>query len=113
VESIRPRVRVIQADGIKNFARELAISKPVFSEMDFRTVVRLLSEPRLPDKQLKKPPKEVDIAAEETIAKVDQSLEKVTSKINFTRREWIIVGILSVLVIAVLVILITLVIFTI
>lgn len=113
VESIRPRVRVIQSDGIKNFARELAISKPVFSEMDFRTVVRLLSEPRLPDKQsLKKPPKETDIAAQETIDKVDQSLEKVTTKINFTRREWIIVGILSLLVIVVLVILITLVIFT-
>ena len=113
VESIRPRVRVIQADGIKNFARELAISKPVFSEMDFRAVVRLLSEPRLPEKQpFKKPPEEEETSVTEAVAKVDESIEKVTSRINFSRREWIIVGSLGVLAIIVSIILITLVIFT-
>ena len=113
VESIRPRVRIIQADGIKNFARELAISKPVFSDIDFRSAVRLLSDPRLPEKQkLKKAPSDIAAKMPETMAKVDENLEKVTNRINFSRREWIIVGSLVGLVIIVLIILITLVIFT-
>jgi len=113
VESIRPRVRIIQADGIKNFAREIAISKPVFSDIDFRSAVRLLSDPRLPDKQkLKKAPPDKGSKIPETMAKVDENLEKVTNRINFSRREWVIVGSLVALVIIVLIILITLVIFT-
>ena len=113
VESIRPRVRIIQADGIKNFARELAISKPVFSDMDFRSAVRLLSEPRLPEKQKgKKGPREKAAKMPETMTKVDENLEKVTKRINFSRREWVIVGSLVGLVIIVLIILITVVILT-
>ena len=113
VESIRPRVRIIQADGIKNFARELAISKPVFSDIDFRSVVRLLSDPRLPEKQkIKKGPSEKTAKMPERMAKVDENLEKVTNRINFSRREWVVVGSLVALVIIVLIILITLVIFT-
>jgi hypothetical protein len=116
VESIRPRVRVIQADGIRNFARELAISKPVFSDMDFRTAVKLLTDPRLPDKTKKKvvpeflepEPTELD----QTMAKVDESLGKVTRKINFTTREWVVVALLVVGVIVVLIALIMLIMFT-
>jgi hypothetical protein len=113
VESIRPRVRVIQADGIKNFARELAISKPVFSDMDFRSAVRLLSEPRLPKKQpRKKIPQELEEGVPEPLAKVDESIEKVTRRVNFTRREWTIIGVLIALLIIVLIALIALVVFT-
>ncbi|NQS91838.1 MAG: hypothetical protein HQ574_05455, partial [Chloroflexi bacterium] len=113
VESIRPRVRVIQADGIKNFARELAISKPIFSDMDFRSVVKLLTDPRLPDKKkIQKEPLELLDPVPDQIAKVDENIEKVTRKINFTRREWVVVGSLVAGVIIVLIGLISLVLFT-
>ena len=117
VESIRPRVRVIQADGIRNFARELAISKPVFSDMDFRAVVNLLTEPRLPDKTKKKKVapemlEPVESELDETLAKGVDSIEKVTRKANFTRREWVVVALLVVGVIGVLIALIMLIIFT-
>jgi hypothetical protein len=114
VEAIRPRVRVIQADGIKNFARELAISKPIFSNLDFRTAIKLLSEPRIPKKKPKKRvPKEApEPVVPEAIAKVDESLEKVTRRANFTRREWVIIGSLIALVIIVLIVLIALIVFT-
>jgi hypothetical protein len=117
VESIRPRVRVIQADGIKNFARELAIAKPIFSDMDFRTAIHLLTEPRLPDKTSKKkvPPPDFDEPqpVPEAIAKVDEGITKVARKANFTRREWIIIGALIALLMIVLIVLIVLVTFTI
>lgn len=113
VESIRPRVRVIQADGIKNFARELAISKPVFSDMDFRSVVKLLTDPRLPEKtKTQTEPQELMDPVPEQIAKIDESIEKVTRKINFSRREWVIVASLVGGVIIVLVVLISLVLIT-
>jgi len=113
VESIRPRVRVIQADGIKNFARELAIAKPIFSDMDFRTAVKLLAEPRLPEKpkKPKEPPELIDHLPE-TLAKVDESIEKVARKANFTRREWLIIGGLIALLIVVLIVLIIFITFT-
>ncbi|MCK4489954.1 MAG: NERD domain-containing protein [Anaerolineales bacterium] len=114
VETIRPRVRVIQADGIKNFARELAISKPVFSDMDFRNAIKLLSNPRLPakEKPTKKAPRVETSPVPDAVAKVDESLGRVTNRINFTRKEWTIVAGLIALVIIVLIILITLVIIT-
>jgi hypothetical protein len=114
VESIRPRVRIIQADGIKNFARELAISKPIFSDLDFRTAIRLLTEPRLPEKQPKKIIPKEPIAEEipEALAKVDESIVKATRKLNFTRREWVVIGSLIALLMIVLVVLIVLVVFT-
>jgi hypothetical protein len=119
VESIRPRVRVIQADGIKNFARELSIAKPVFSDMDFRTAVNLLTNPRLPDKTKKRksaaaaapppPPAATDTSpVPEALVKVDQEISRAAQRANFTRREWIIIGSLAVLVIIVLSILILL-----
>ena len=117
VESIRPRVRVVQADGIKNFARELSIAKPVFSDMDFRTAINLLTNPRLPSKTKKKkapptlPPDDPQ-AVPEALAKVDESIGRATRRANFTRREWVIIAVLVVLVIAVLATLIVLITFT-
>jgi hypothetical protein len=115
VESIRPRVRIIQADGIKNFARELAISKPIFSDLDFRTAIRLLSEPRLPEKQPRRriPKESFEEEMPEALAKVDETIVKTTRRLNFTRREWIIIGALIALLMIVLVVLIVLVVFTI
>jgi hypothetical protein len=116
VESIRPRVRVVQADGIKNFARELSIAKPVFSDRDFRAAVKLLTNPRLPvkKKKQKEPPLELMEPAPvpESIAKVDEGINKVAQKANFTRREWIVVGVLAALLIIVLIVLIVIVTFT-
>lgn len=116
VESIRPRVRIIQADGIKNFARELSITKPVFSDRDFREAVKLLTNPRLPlkEKKPKIPPPELAEPAPvpEPIVKVEENINKVARKANFTRREWIVVGILALLLIVVLIVLIGLITFT-
>jgi len=116
VESIRPRVRVIQADGIKNFARELSIAKPIFSDLDFRTAINLLTNPRLPDKtkRTKAPLPALDDTPviPEALVKVDEEIVKVTRKINFSRREWVIIAGLIALVIVVLIGLIGLVIFT-
>ena len=81
--------------------------------MDFGTVIRLLSKPKLPDKNKKKNiPQDMLDTSPDIAVKVDESLGRVTNKINFTRREWIIVGSLVALLIVVLVILITLVIST-
>ena len=116
VESIRPRVRVIQADGIKNFARELSIAKPIFSDMDFRTAINLLTNPRLPQKTRKKkaplPPLDDTPVIPEALAKVDKEIVKVARKVNFSRREWVIIVSLIALVIIVLIVLIVLVTFT-
>lgn len=113
VESIRPRVRVVQADGIKNFARELSISKPVFSDRDFKTTINLLSDPRLPSKTKKPKAPPPDLMEPEPIAeslaKVDEGITKVARKANLTRKEWVIIGVLAVLLIIVLIVLIGLV----
>ena len=110
VESIRPRVRIIQADGIKNFARELSIAKPVFSNVDFKTAVNLLTHPKLPDRTKQDQIPSIEFTEpppmSEPLAKVDEGITKAARKINFTRKEWIIIGILSILLIIVLTVLI-------
>jgi len=113
VESIRPRVRIIQADGIKNFAREISIAKPVLSDRDFKAAINLLTSPTLPKKSKKKPTPPPDLMEPqplaEPLAKVDEGIVKVARKANFTRREWIIIGVLIALLIIVLIALIMLV----
>lgn len=115
VESIRPRVRIIQADGIKNFARELSIAKAVLSDIDFKAAVNLLTHPKLPDRSMQKkalPPELMEpLPLSEPLTKVDEGITKVARKVNFTRREWIIIGVLSALLIIVLIVLIALVTF--
>ena len=118
VESIRPRARVIRADGIINFAREIATEKAIFSDIDLRTALNLLTKPRLPKKtkkEVKEVPEEPKNIPAPKPSKFDENIEKigqVTDRANFTRREWVIIGILIALVILVLVALITFVIFT-
>ncbi len=111
IESISPIVKVIRADGIKNFARRLAISKPAFTDLDFRNLLKLLTKPTLPQKEKrptqKKPSPEV---VEST--QIEERLNSLVDAVNFTRREWIVIGILLVFVILVLIGLITLIILT-
>ena len=111
IESIRPRVRVIRADGVINFARQLAIAKPVFTDIDYRNTVKLLAEPRLPKEPVKKQPPETIPQPSQTAVppKVDESIEKISQTVNFNRREWTILIGLSVLLIVVLIVLITIV----
>lgn len=111
IESIRPRVKVIRADGIINFARQLAVAKPVFTDIDFRNTVKLLSQPRLPkETSQKNPAAPVPQDTSPAVPKqVDESIEKISQAVNFNRREWIILISMAVLLIIVLIILITLV----
>ena len=111
IESIRPRVRVIRADGVINFARQVAVAKPAFTDIDYRNTVKLLAEPRLPVEPVKKkPPETVQPQAPPVVPqKVDESIDKISRAVNFNRREWTILIGLSVGLIIVLIILITLV----
>lgn len=112
IESIRPRVQVIRADGITNFARKLAIAKPAFTDIDYRNAVRLLTHPRMPEEKPEKKQPESSYYPEEPKAplppKVDESLDKISSRVNFNRREWTILIALGVLLIFVLIALILL-----
>ncbi|MDZ7844834.1 MAG: NERD domain-containing protein [Anaerolineales bacterium] len=113
IESIRPRVRVIRADGILNFARKMAIAKPAFTDIDFRNAVNLLTHPELPKEPSMKPqPEPFSEESERTIPpKVEENIQKVSSRINFNRREWTILialGVFLIIVLIALILLITL-----
>jgi hypothetical protein len=111
IESIAPVVKVVRADGIKNFARRLAISKPAFTDLDFRNLLRLLTNPSLP-KEDKKPVRIEAPSLKVEPSKIEENLNSLIDTVNFNRREWIIIGILLVFVILVLIVLITLIIIT-
>lgn len=112
IESISPLVKVVRADGIKNFARKLAISKPAFSDLDFKNALQYLTNPRLPKGEKKKKPQKAAPPAKVEPTEIEQTLNSFINAINFTTQEWIVIGILLVLVILVLIALITLVIIT-
>ncbi|MFO7944403.1 MAG: hypothetical protein R6U51_08935 [Anaerolineales bacterium] len=111
IESISPIVKVIRADGIKNFARRLAISKPEFTDLDFRNLIKLLTKPALPEKKQEPAQKEVSSPKAEPF-RFEEKLNNLVDVVNFTRQEWIIIGILIIFVILVLIALITLVLLT-
>lgn len=111
IESISPIVKVIRADGIKNFARRLAISKPAFTDLDFRNLIKLLTKPALPEKKKAPIPEEEPSPKAEPL-RFEEKLNDLVDVVNFTRQEWIIIGILIIFVILVLIALITLILLT-
>lgn len=114
VESISPIVKVLRADGIKNFARQIAIAKPAFSDLDFKNVLKLLTHPRLPKAERKpgKPQEKASPQPEVQETPLEETLNSLIASVNFDQREWIIIGILLILVIIVLIALITLIVLT-
>lgn len=111
IESISPIVKVIRADGIKNFARRLAISKPEFTDLDFRNLIKLLTNPALPEKK-KAPIPEEEPSPQAEPFRFEEKLNDLVDVVNFSRKEWIIIGILIIFVILVLIALITLILLT-
>jgi hypothetical protein len=99
VESIRPMVRVILSDAIEKFIASLAQSKTSLEPDTVRRIADLLSNP----------PKPVDEKKPEEIAPVEIPEKKKNTflaafgKVNFTPRQWFILGILQVLLVCLLI----------
>ncbi|MEA2007790.1 MAG: hypothetical protein U9O54_01610 [Chloroflexota bacterium] len=91
-------VRVLSFDAIKNFARKISASQLILDQKEKEQLVQLLSKPRPPSYSTPYPEREdspssasaprVDAAQSKTL----ESLNKITKKLNFSKRQWLLLG---------------------
>jgi hypothetical protein len=104
VESIRPVVRVILSDAIEKFIASLAQTKGALDPDAVRRIADLLSTPPQPEEE-KKPEETapVEIPAVAVPEKKKNPFLAAFGKVNFTSRQWVILGILQVLLVCFLI----------
>ncbi|MBS1250046.1 MAG: hypothetical protein MAG431_01635 [Chloroflexi bacterium] len=94
VKTKHPAVRIIPFDALKNFAREIGTSEPILSREEIIEFAKLLAKPRPPSYSTPYPEREDSPQLPDTSPKVVQDLEATIQKLNFNKRQWIILGII-------------------
>ncbi len=102
VDTKHPVVRVLSFDAIKNFARQISTSQLILDLKEKEHLIQLLSEPRLPSRAAPLPEFEdsqfldtVPISALQTDTaqfKTPSSVDNIVKKLNFSKRQWLLLG---------------------
>ena len=113
VESIRPSARVILSDALDNYVASWTPDSATLSEEDVHHVAELLTNPPKPVEPILAEPVALDGQSPvlPTPVRKQSGLDAAIGKINFTSRQWILMGILLALVICLLVAFIAVVLF--
>jgi hypothetical protein len=122
VESVRPAVRIVQADALDRFAAGLLQTRKYLDPETLQKIVRVLVGDQEPSRAIH-PIREDDIFAlrEEPTEPVkspaptvvmDRSESPLLNKIPFTRKQWIILGLLVAINIIILAVLVAVVVFS-
>ena len=116
VDVKHPAVRVLPFDAIKNFARQIGAAEMILDNREKNQLVELLSEPHSPSYSTPYPDQEYSPAPSSQVAdissKVPKSLNKLAKTLNFSKRQWILLGAILIVQVLLLVVFIFLVLLT-
>lgn len=93
VDSKHPAVRILPFDAIKNFARQVNASELILDIREKEQLVHILSEGHSPQQvtsDLEEEALPVSPSAQQP--KIVQNLNNVTGKLNFSKRQWILLA---------------------
>ncbi len=98
VDAIRPAVRVVLADSLENFALQLSRMRNELAGDEVEKIVELLAPtPRRHPTGRRGKPAQVAQAEQRVQKQVLRYRSKLDRYFNFTRQQWIILGVLAVL----------------
>lgn len=94
VDTKHPAVRILHSDAIRNFARQIAIGEPILDLRERETITDLIVDPHPPAHYIppSRPEPEPDPPPEPS--QLEQQLTDAGRKLNFSRRQWILLGML-------------------
>jgi len=94
VDTKHPAVRILLSDAIKNFARQVGASQPVFSREEKMQLAQLLIKPRPPSYSTPYPEREDSPPAPAAPPQAIQRLNTISKTLNFSKRQWILLGLI-------------------
>jgi hypothetical protein len=114
VNTTRSDVRVILMDAIERFGARLAAERPVMDVDDVRSIIHSLEVVIKPKEESEEEPKVVPHhqVAQNVDDKFTQAISPLQKKLNFNRRQWILLGAFVVVDVLVLVIILLFVLLT-
>jgi hypothetical protein len=114
VNTTRSDVRVILMDAIERFGAQLAAEKPVMDVEDVRAIIHSLEVVIKPKEEPEAEPKVVPHyqVAQSVDDKFNQAISPLQKKLNFNRRQWILLSAFVVVDVVVLVLILLYVVFT-
>ncbi len=114
VNTTRSDVRVILMDAIERFGARLLQERPVMDVEDVRSIIHALEVAMQPEEEAAVEP--VIVPHQQVVQNVDdkfiQAISPLQGKVNFSRRQWLLLGAFVIIDVLVLVILLLFVIFT-
>ncbi len=94
VDTKHPSVRILPIDAIKNFARQIEASKPILSREEIAQFAKLITKPRPPSYSTPYPEREDSPQPPAAPPKAVQGLNSITKTLNFSKRQWILLGVI-------------------
>ncbi len=91
VETVRPVVRVMMSDAVEKFVSGLAQAIPVLEQEKVEAIVEAITNPVVEAPPVEAPPEEVEPEPPPApSAPRVSSIDRLASRINLTRKQWII-----------------------
>mgnify|MGYP006300933645 CR=1 FL=1 len=112
VDSKRSSVRILPVDAIQNFAREIGASRSVFSREEKIQYIKLLVQPRPPAHSTPYPEREDSPPSPADTSEIVRRLNAISENLNFSKRQWIFLGVFLVAEVLVLIAFIILILIT-
>jgi hypothetical protein len=92
VDSHRPSVRVLLFDALEQFGARLGQSRPVLAPEDTRAIINALTVQPKTEDELSSSSEPRASVAEVADTKFSQALQPLQRRMNFSKRQWILLG---------------------
>ncbi len=95
VDTMRPVTRIVLHDAMERFGASLSQNPVTLNSEDAQVLVDLMTDPVVDDPYAEDVAEEYTPGDSESVDQVSDAVGKLTSNINFTRQQWMILGFLA------------------
>jgi len=112
VETQRSIVRVILIDALERFASRYMQEDQILSKEDMYQIAEILNQATIPQEDESLPEESEPRQINQVESQITQTLTSIQSKLNFSRRQWILLGAFAIADVLVLIIFVLFILFT-
>ncbi len=94
VDTLRPAVRVLLADALERFGGRLMQAQPIYEMKEVRAIVDIITTSLTAEDEAEseKDVASTPVVSQPTESKLDKALDPIQKKMNFKRRQWLLLG---------------------
>ncbi|MBU0511150.1 MAG: hypothetical protein KKD28_00910 [Chloroflexi bacterium] len=92
VDTLRPAVRVLLVDALERFGARLMQAQPIYKIEEVRAIVNAITTSFEAEDEVEKDVASTPVVSQPTESKLDKALDPIQKKMNFKRRQWLLLG---------------------